>query len=193
MAKPSLKNDILCKGFQVFLDKGYMGASVRDISSVAGVSIGTFTGHFSSKESFAVEALNLYYSTLKEIMLSTLGDESVPPLKRIKAFLDNKANDVNTCSEYGCQIGNFGIEASKHSEAIRVRMSEIFLETEDAITQCLKAAVKTGDLAKNTDCKALAGFIYGSLQGAYLQSKIENSDAPIKRYKKYLFSSLLQA
>lgn len=193
MAKASMKEEILCKGFQVFLDKGYMGASVRDISTAAGVSLGTFTGHFSSKEAFALEALNVYYAAFKLNISQTLCDESLPPLKRLKAFLDNKSEEENSCSEYGCEIGNFGIEASKHSEPIRVRMSEIFTETEEALTQCLKAAVKSGDIAKNTDCKALSGFIYGSMQGAFLQSKIENSDLPIKRFKKLLFSNLLQA
>jgi TetR/AcrR family transcriptional repressor of nem operon len=195
MAKVSLKNEILCKGFQVFLDKGYMGASVRDISSAAGVSLGTFTGHFSSKEAFALEALNHYYLTLKVNILNPLVDESLPPLKRIKAFLDNKTDEENSCtsSEYGCKIGDFGIEASKHSEQIRLRMSEIFSEIEDALTICLKAAVKSGELAKNTDCKALSGFIYGSLQGAALQSKLDKSEVPLKRFKKLLFSNLLQA
>lgn len=194
MTKASLKQDILCKGFQVFLEKGYTGASVRDISSTAGVSLGTFTGHFTSKEMFAVEALNLYYVHIQQEISNTLLNESLPPLKRIKAFMDNKSEE-STCSsyEYGCQIGNFGIEASKHSELIRIRMSEIFAEIEDALTQCLKAAVKNGDIAKNTDCKVLSGFIYGSLQGAHLQSKIDKSDIPIKRFKKLLFSNLLQA
>ncbi|RYZ50504.1 MAG: TetR/AcrR family transcriptional regulator [Proteobacteria bacterium] len=194
MAKASLKSEILCKGFQVFLEKGYTGASVRDISVAAGVSLGTFTGHFASKEAFAIEALNLYYSALQPRIAATLGDESVTPIKRIKAFLDNKCDETSQCSssDLGCHISGFGVEASKHSEAIRLRVSEIFSEIEEALTVCLKAAVKSGDLAKNTDCKALSGFIYGSLQGAYLQSQIEKNEVPVKRFRKLLFSNILQ-
>jgi hypothetical protein len=42
-----------------------------------------------------------------------------------------------------------------------------------AVASALKAAVKNGDLPKNTDCNNLAGFIVFAQHAAYLQSRVE--------------------
>ena len=47
----------------------------------------------------------------------------------------------------GCLIGNYGVEASDHSEAIRRRLVEIFAEIHESVVYCLKAAVTAGDLS----------------------------------------------
>ena len=49
-----------------------------------------------------------------------------------------------------------------------------------------------GDLSSVTDCDLLAHFLYASLQGAILQSKVERRSAPLKRFKKVVFSNLLR-
>jgi TetR/AcrR family transcriptional repressor of nem operon len=92
----------------------------------------------------------------------------------------------------GCLIGNYGVEASDHSEAIRRRLVEIFAEIHKSIVYCLKAAVTAGDLSSATDCDEVAHFLYASLQGAILESKVARSSAPLKRFKKVAFSTLLR-
>ena len=52
---------IVASGLRVMLERGYVGASVRDIVEAAGVPQGSFTNHFDSKEAFSLEVLNLYF------------------------------------------------------------------------------------------------------------------------------------
>jgi TetR/AcrR family transcriptional regulator, transcriptional repressor for nem operon len=92
----------------------------------------------------------------------------------------------------GCLIGNYSVEASDQSEAIRRRLVEIFEEIHESVVYCLKAAVTAGDLSSATDCEELAHFLYASLQGAILESKVERSSAPLKRFQKVVFSTLLR-
>jgi TetR/AcrR family transcriptional regulator, transcriptional repressor for nem operon len=47
-------------------------------------------------------------------------------------------------------------------------------------------------LSSATDCDELAHFLYASLQGAILESKVERRSAPLKRFKKVVFSTLLR-
>jgi TetR/AcrR family transcriptional repressor of nem operon len=56
----------------------------------------------------------------------------------------------------------------------------------------LKAAVTAGELSSTTDCDELAHFLYASHHGAILQSKVERTSVPIKRFKKVLFSTVLR-
>ena len=54
------------------------------------------------------------------------------------------------------------------------------------------AAVTAGDWSSATDCDEFAHFLYASLQGAILESKVERSSAPLQRFKKVVFSTLLR-
>jgi TetR/AcrR family transcriptional regulator, transcriptional repressor for nem operon len=193
MGRPSNRNTILSEGVKVLRQRGYTGASVRDISEAAGVPLGSFTSHFASKEAFTLEVLNLYFSKSSEVIHTTLLNEALPPLKRIKSFIDETDKNLNCDQQWsGCLIGNLSIEASDHSEVIRKRLGEISKEIEKAVASALKAAVKAGDLAKSTDCNTLAGFIVFAQHGAYMQSRVDKNSTAIDRLKKVIGSLILK-
>lgn len=193
MPKPSHREKLLQEGLKVVLSQGYGGASVRDIVRAAGVPQGSFTNHFSSKEAFAQEVLERYFSLVRGNIDKTLRDDSLPPFRRLRAWIDLqiaflKKEDFRT----GCLIGNFCIEASDQSAVIRRRLTEMFDDINESIVRCLKAAVDAGELPASTDVRELAGFVYSSWQGAILQSKVEQSVKPLERFKKVLFGQILR-
>jgi len=193
MSKPSNREKILTKGLRVVQERGFAGASVRDIVQAAGVPQGSFTNHFVSKEAFCLEVLDLYFERSRAVMDETLRNEALPPLKSLRAFFDAQSEYLNRIGwRNGCLIGNFRAEASEHSEVIRKRLVKIFEEMRRSVAHCLRAAVKSGELSLNSDCDELAAFLIASLQGAILQSKAERSGVPIKRFKHLVFSTLLR-
>ena len=193
MPRPSNREKILTEGLRVVQERGFVGASVRDIVKAAGVPQGSFTNHFSSKEAFGVEVLNLYYGRNHDLIQATLRNDALPPLKRLRSYLDATDKAVNQNNEwYGCLLGNCSAEASDETKSIQHRVAEIFGELEGHIEYCLRAAVKAGELPAKTDCKDMAGYIYASLQGAILQSKIERTSAPMERFKRITFSTILR-
>jgi len=88
MPKPSHRNKLLTEGLKVLLTRGYVGASVRDIVKAAGAPQGSFTNHFTSKEAFAEEVLDLYFSLVRQNMEKTLRNDSLPPLHRLRQWID---------------------------------------------------------------------------------------------------------
>jgi TetR/AcrR family transcriptional repressor of nem operon len=193
VSKPSNCEKILTEGLRVVHERGYAGASVRDIVEAAGVPQGSFTNYFISKEAFCLEVLDLYFRDVRAMIQRTLRNDSLPPPKRLHAFVDAQIKYLNRIRwRNGCLIGNFSAEASEHSEVIRKRIVQIFEEMRQSVAYCLRAAVKSGDLSPKSDCDELAGFLIASLQGAILQSKAERTAVPIERFKRLLFSTLLQ-
>jgi TetR/AcrR family transcriptional repressor of nem operon len=193
VAKPSHREQILTEGLRVVHERGFAGASVRDIVEAAGVPQGSFTNHFVSKEAFCLEILDLYFKDVRATIERTLRNDSLPPLKRLRAYIDAQIKYLNRIGwRNGCLIGNFSAEASDHSEVVRKRLVEIYEEMRQAVAYCLKAAVKAGELPRKTDSDELAGFLIASLQGAILQSKTERSAVPTERYKRLIFSTLLR-
>jgi TetR/AcrR family transcriptional repressor of nem operon len=192
MPKTSHRETLLNEGLKVVLSQGYAGASVRDIVRAAGVPQGSFTNHFTSKEAFAQEVLDLYFSLVQNNIRKTLRNDSLPPLQRLREWFAVQTAFLKKAKFHsGCLIGNFSIEASDQSESIRRRLTEMFEEINESIIYCLKAAVSAGELSASIDVREIASFIYSSWHGAILQSKVELSAKPLERFIKVLFTQIL--
>jgi TetR/AcrR family transcriptional repressor of nem operon len=192
MNRISNREKILANGLQVVLERGYVGASVRDIVEAAGVPQGSFTNHFASKEAFSLEILDLYFANSRVVIDETLRNDALPPLKRLRAYVDASTAAIrNHDTKNGCLVGNFAAEASDHSEVIRKRVSDIYAELREAVAYCLKAAVKAGELPRTLKISEMADFIVTGLQGAFLVSKVERDLVFAENFKKILFSTVL--
>jgi TetR/AcrR family transcriptional regulator, transcriptional repressor for nem operon len=192
VARPSHREKILCEGLKVVHERGFAGASVRDIVRAAGVPQGSFTNHFASKEAFGLEILDLYFADTRQAMSETLLNDALPPLRRLGDYLDRNIANFSRDESHGCLIGNFSAEVVDQSEAMRLRLVEIFDEVRAAFAHCLRAAVAAGELPAGFDVEGVAGFLLSGLQGATLVAKAERSPAPIERLKALLFTSVLR-
>jgi Bacterial regulatory proteins, tetR family len=81
MARESHKQKLLTEGLRLVHERGYGGASVRDIVAAASVPQGSFTNHFASKEAFGLEVLDLYYARQQDVVMKTLRNDELPPRK----------------------------------------------------------------------------------------------------------------
>jgi TetR/AcrR family transcriptional repressor of nem operon len=192
MAKPSNRDKLLTEGLRVVHERGFAGAGVRDIVAAAGVPQGSFTNHFASKEAFGLEIINLYFSSSGPMLDSTLRNEALTPLARIRAYVDANIDRLNeTGMRNGCLFGNFIAEASEHSEAIRQRIVAILAEMERAIAVCLREAVAARELPPDFGCDEIAAFVMSGLQGATLLAKAQRSPQPMECFKHTLFTKIL--
>ena len=193
MPKPSHREKLLHVGMQVVHERGFGGASVRDIVQAAGVPQGSFTNHFASKEAFGLEVIALYFAHACDLMRRTLRNDALPPLKRLRDWIDNDKDKLNQDSmRNGCLFGNFTAESNDCGEAIRERLVAAFAEVQASIAYCLRAAAQAGEIAPSTDCDKMAAFTLASLQGALLLAKAQRSPVPVERFKDVLFSSVLE-
>ena len=92
MGKPSNRNTILTQGLRVVPERGFAGASVRDIVEAAKVPQGSFTNHFASKEAFCLDIFDLYFEGTRAMIQETLRSESLEPPKRLRGFVDAQIN-----------------------------------------------------------------------------------------------------
>jgi TetR/AcrR family transcriptional regulator, transcriptional repressor for nem operon len=192
MPKPSNREKLLTEGLRVVHRKGFGGASVRDIVAAAGVPQGSFTNHFTSKEAFGLEIIDLYFSESCSILDATLRNEALAPLARLGAYVDANTSRLNeTGMRDGCLFGNFIGEASEHSDAIRQRIVAILAEIEAAIAECLRAAVRAGELSTDFECAETASFALAALQGATLLAKAQRSPQAVACFKHVLFTKIL--
>lgn len=193
MAKLSNREKILTQGLRVVHERGFGGASVRDIVQAAGVPQGSFTNHFASKEAFGLEILDLYFANTCNIVRETLGNKALAPLERVRAYIGAiKGLMTDNGMRGGCLFGNFSAEASDSSEAIRARLAELFGRIQGMVADCLRDAVDDGVLANSLDVDEVAGFFISSIQGAILLAKAQRSLLPVERFERLLFAQILR-
>jgi TetR/AcrR family transcriptional repressor of nem operon len=193
MPKPSHREKLLQVGMQVVHERGFRGASVRDIVQAAGVPQGSFTNHFASKEAFGLEVVERYAAQADTAMRQTLRNEHLPPLQRLRAFIErSKTGFAGHGLRNGCLLGNFSAEANDCGEPLRGRVVAALADMQDALAFCLRAAVNGGELAPSTDCDGTAEFVLAALQGAMLLAKAQRSARPLERFEDVLFERVLE-
>ena len=193
MPKPSHRDKLLSEGLRVVHERGFAGASVRDIVKAAGVPQGSFTNHFASKEAFGLEVIALYLQGTRQIIAETLLNEQLTPLARLSAYLEANSYNLKTSAmRNGCLFGNFSAEAGD-SSAIRERLVAIFGELQGALAACLRAGVQAGEMPADIDCDDVAGFIVLAMQGAVLLAKANRSAEPLERLRRILFTNILRS
>lgn len=133
-----------------------------------------------------------YFANSREMIRMTLCNDSLAPLQRLGDYIDKNIEHISlNNAQNGCLFGNFAVEASDHSEALRIRVVEILAEVQQCVSYCLHAATSVNELAADTDCDALAQFVVSSLQGAILLAKAQRSPAPVENFRVLLFERVL--
>ncbi|MER5995776.1 MULTISPECIES: TetR/AcrR family transcriptional regulator [Streptomyces] len=193
MARASNKEQILREGLEVVRRRGFHAAGVRDITSAAGVPQGSFTNHFASKEAFALEILDRYFTEVGAILDATLHNSELPPLQRLSAYFDAVTDSLEARGwRDGCLIGNLSLESAEESEPLRERLADIFRAWRQPFADCLDEAAAAGQIRLALPAPELADYLLASWHGAVLRMKIERSAEPLERFKRIVFSTVLR-
>jgi TetR/AcrR family transcriptional repressor of nem operon len=193
MSKPSLREDILNAGLKVMFRSGYEGATVRDICATAGAPHGSFTNHFRSKEAFAQEVLDRYFTRNKEFVKEALDDKSLTPRQRLKRYLDIISGVLEAARwNRGCLIGDFSAETTSQSKLLRQRLEAIFQEWRVPFAACIAEAQTAGEIDATFDPMDLAEFLLASWEGAILRMKVERGPAALDRFKNIVFHTVFK-
>jgi len=194
MPKRSLREDLLNAGLAVMFRSGYQGSSVRDICAAAGAPQGSFTNHFRSKEAFAQEVLDRYFTNLKTVVSEALNDKSLAPRQRLKRYLDIISGRLQGAKWYrGCMIGDISLEASLQSKLLHKRLTEIFREWRTPFAQCIAEAQAAGEIDSKFEPIDLAEFLLASWEGAILRMKVDRGPAALDRFKNIVFKTVFRA
>ncbi|WP_295996541.1 TetR/AcrR family transcriptional regulator [Rugamonas sp.] len=185
------REQLLTHGLRIIHARGFNNTSVQDIARAAGVPDRSFSAYFASKEDFGLQILEIYYANSCATISATLRNDALPPLQRLRDYLAlNRAHLDRDGMRNGCLYGNFSAEGSDHSEELRQRIIDIFRQVQQAFSDCLKAAVRCGELRTRLECDEVANFAVAALQGAILMSKAQRSMEPVRRFETMLFAML---
>ncbi|MDD2620480.1 MAG: TetR/AcrR family transcriptional regulator [Syntrophomonadaceae bacterium] len=198
MAKDTQEREeaILQAAIKVFSEKGYSGATTKEIADEAGVSVGTLFRHFPNKE----EILNgLLIEIIKNIMpkmlvesLETIFKEymGATPDKTLLAFIDSR---VDILIEHYEILKVVSLEAIYNAELRETLIERVYLPIQNILRNFIRNGIESGYF-RNIDEKIAAKYISGSLIFLALNLKSqrkENLKAEIDQVKNQIVNILL--
>ncbi|MGW6277436.1 TetR/AcrR family transcriptional regulator [Kribbella sp. NPDC055071] len=187
MARKSLREEILGAGVDLFREKGFNAAGVKDITDRAGAPKGSFYNHFESKEVLATAALERYGESLR---LMDLADRSIPPLERIRRHFEFLRGELSDFAR-GCLFGNFSAEVVDHSEPLRMRVRDSLDFWSDLLAKAIAEGQAAGDIRASLDPEKTAHYLTNAWEGTVLKMRADKNDDAFEIFFSVTFDALL--
>lgn len=172
----------------IFNQKGYVGASFRDLIDATGLEKGGIYNHFGSKEQLALEAYDHAMAIVTNgIARSQDGaTDAVDRFTRmIKAFATSARRPA---IDGGCPIMNTAIEADDTHPELRDRARASMTSWHRLIGRIVKDGKAAGELRDDIDPYALASMLTGSLEGALMLARLYSEPKHMDRVVDHLIT-----
>jgi len=148
------KEELLDIAIKLFMEKGYINTSVKDIYTQANGSFGMFYHHFASKEEIFEAAMAKYTDLFVSGIAEILQDETIPYPERYKRVLIHWMGLMN---------GRDKVRGTRHDvEVFRTLSGKMLSGAIDPVRHYLDEGIERG-LVKIDDSRSSAIFIvYGT-------------------------------
>lgn len=187
------KRQLLEHGMAMLLRHGYHDLGLTALLDAAGIPKGSFYHHFTSKEDFALQAIDLYMEEVHAGLDHCLGDSSLPPLQRVRRFFELSEEKYRGEGYLGCMLGGLGQELSGISDVFRRKVEWCFLTIANRIAATLAEAVAGGALPASTNTQAMAELLINCWEGAALRTRLRRDPAPLRDMLDFYFAAAAAA
>jgi TetR/AcrR family transcriptional regulator, transcriptional repressor for nem operon len=192
-SNPAVRQKLLAAGRELIFARGFNGCGIQEITSAAGIPKGSFYNYFPTKNAFAVELLEDYWSSIEKEYGPILRNLRLKPLDRIKryfrALFDNKERHRFTL---GCLIGNLSLELGGNSEEARVELATLFSRWQEPLADCLREAQEREELDADRDVEELAAALIEAWEGAVMRSKVDRRRESYRRFETLVLPGLMR-
>lgn len=183
------KQRLLEAGMAMLLERGYHDLGIRALLEETGIPKGSFYHHFSSKEDFALQVVDLYMKEVHQGLDECLGDTDCPPLERVRGFFEATREKYREDGYLGCLLGGLGQELSGVSEVFQRKIDWCLSQIANRVAECLEEARERDELPVGSDPQRLANLLVDCWEGAALRSRLLRDPAPLDAMLDFYFRS----
>jgi TetR/AcrR family transcriptional repressor of nem operon len=165
------RDEALQKAMEVFWARGYEATSVRDLVGHTGVNRQSLYDTFGDKHALYLAALDRYREVEGGKMFELLaGQGSVK--KALRRLFEGVVEDAAGGGERrGCFMGNATSELAGRCPKTADKACGQLSAAADALYRALLRGKRSGEIKTGRDLRAVARFLYSSLQGLQVMAK----------------------
>ncbi|SDY19810.1 transcriptional regulator, TetR family [Saccharopolyspora shandongensis] len=183
MGRTSDAREVILSVAQSLIElRGYSALGVAEICKTAGVPKGSFYYFFESKEALALTVLDEHWAGQRREWTRVLRSDA-EPLQRLRQLFEEteasqRAGQQSCGTVSGCLFGNLTLELSNQTEAIRLRLQEIFDAQVDMVESVVAEARERDEVAV-VDPRDAARSVVAQLEGQVLLAKLYNNTSQL--------------
>ncbi len=153
---------------RVFWEKGYEGATLKDLTDAMRINRSSMWVAFGNKEELFKKAFERYVSTYQAFMGAALQKPTVREI--IESSLRGTVDFLSTSGNpKGCLSLNAALAVGDEAEPIKRWMLQGRKQGESLAKKRFEQAKRTGELGAKVDAAALARYVGTLLQGLCIQ------------------------
>lgn len=165
------KDDALRRAMEVFWSRGYLGASMAELTKAMGLSAPSVYAAFGDKESLFRSAMALYQETEGGGIWD--GVDTAPTAREAVADLLYASADAFTAgkSPRGCMIVLSALQSESPHPEICDELKAMRTANVDLLERRFRRAQAEGDLSQACDCNAVAVYVVTLQHGMSIQAR----------------------
>jgi TetR/AcrR family transcriptional regulator, transcriptional repressor for nem operon len=165
------RDEALQKAMEVFWARGFEAASINDLVSHMGINRQSLYDTFGDKHALYLQALDRYHEVEGRKMFELL--ERPGSVKKALRRLFQNVVEGSFCDgqRRGCFMGNAMSELAGRCKETEARTCSNMAAAEEALYRALLRGKKEDEIKTGRDLRAIARFLYSSLQGLQLMAK----------------------
>ena len=192
MARPKEfdSDEALHKAMEVFWSRGYEAASIQDLVKHMGINRQSLYDTFGDKHALYLQALDRYREVEGRKLFDLL--ERPGSVKKTLRLLFEGVIEKALCDRQrrGCFMGNAVSELAGRCKETAARTGSNMTTTEAAFYRTLLRGKNEGELTHVRDLRAVARFLYSSMQGLMLTAKATQDRKTLEDVVKVTLSVL---
>ena len=148
----------------VFWENGYSATSLYDIMHSTGLGKGSLYGAYGSKEDMYLAAFTDYCDwTIKDAQERLSGSDE-GAIVRLQKYVQARAK-VGAGPRRGCMLAKGTAEVAGRFPKVDKLIEATFAALEREILQCVRAAQRAGDIARDRDARTIAVTLLAVVRG----------------------------
>ena len=165
------RDEVLHKAMEVFWSRGYQGASIQDLVQHMGINRQSIYDTFGDKHALFLQALDRYREMQSRKVFEVLDRPGSMKKNLRQLFEEAVARALSAEGRRGCFVGNSMSELAGRCKETATRTCNGVAAAEKILQRALERGREQGDLPRVRDTRAVARFLYSSLQGLLLMAK----------------------
>jgi AcrR family transcriptional regulator len=186
---------ILKQAIRLFLEKGYHGTSINDITEATGITKGALYWHYKGKEDLLTKIIRKWEKDFLDRLIREVSDVNEKAIDRFEKMFRHTAAFAYYNRELCVSFGTLAAELVGAHHRIEPEIRRIYKKYQkflsDLIIQGKKEKIFKKEL--NTDLTALAtvAFNYGILTHWSMNKDEINGEAFVRTFKKIMLNGLM--
>ena len=184
------RDEVLHKAMEVFWTRGYEGSSIQDLVKHMGINRQSIYDTFGDKHSLFLQGLDRYREIQSRKVFEVLERPGSMKKNLRWLFEETVARALSAEGRRGCFVGNSMSELAGRCKETANRTCNSVAAAEKMFQRALERGKRQGDFPGLRDPRAVARFLYSSLQGLLLMAKATQDEKLLNDVVKVTLSVL---